>query len=133
VVFFGNTVTNHVLTAETHGSQRRWFFCSGGERPPEQKPPPLRGKGFAQASAGDSEAVFYPAASHGRIKENFTPLRPRRLGGEYVIEFMEWHTEEEVDVIKSCQGRRHSKKLQMQGARILRNEAYTDVRCNDER
>ncbi len=37
------------------------------------------------------------------------------------------------DFIKSRQGRRHSKKLQMQGARILRNEAYIEVRCNDER
>ncbi len=29
--------------------------------------------------------------------------------------------------------RRQSKKLIMQGARILRNEAYMLVRCNDER
>jgi hypothetical protein len=28
---------------------------------------------------------------------------------------------------------RHSKKLQMQGARILRNEAYIEVRRSDER
>jgi hypothetical protein len=26
----------------------------------------------------------------------------------------------------------HSKKLQMQGAQSLRNEAYIEVRCNDE-
>jgi len=35
-------------------------------------------------------------------------------------------------LVKSHQGRRHSKKLRMQGARILRNEAYLKVRCNDE-
>jgi len=35
--------------------------------------------------------------------------------------------------VKSRQNRRHSKKLQMQGARILRNEAYIEVRRNDER
>jgi hypothetical protein len=32
------------------------------------------------------------------------------------------------DFVKSRQGRRHSKKIQMQGARILRNEAYIEVR-----
>ena len=54
------------------------------------------------------------------------------------------------DFVKSHQGRRHSKKLQMQGARnrgpaqrargvrvfcgpILRNEAYIEVHRNDER
>jgi len=37
------------------------------------------------------------------------------------------------DFVKSRQGSRHSKKLHMQGARILRNEAYIEVRCNDER
>jgi hypothetical protein len=37
------------------------------------------------------------------------------------------------DLVKSRQSGRHSKKLQMQGARILRNEAYIKVRCNDER
>ena len=36
------------------------------------------------------------------------------------------------DFIKSRQNGRHSKKLQMQGARILRNEAYIIVRRNDE-
>jgi len=36
-------------------------------------------------------------------------------------------------LVKSHQRRRHSKKLQIQGARILRNEAYIEVRCNDER
>ena len=35
--------------------------------------------------------------------------------------------------VKSHQRRRHSKKLQIQGARILRNEAYIEVRCKDER
>jgi len=29
--------------------------------------------------------------------------------------------------------RRQSKKLVMQGAQILRNEEYIQVRCNDER
>jgi hypothetical protein len=38
-----------------------------------------------------------------------------------------------VDFAKSRRHGRHSKKLQMQGARVLRNEAYIDVRCNDER
>jgi hypothetical protein len=28
--------------------------------------------------------------------------------------------------------RRQRKKIQMQGAQILRNEAYREVRCNDE-
>ncbi len=28
--------------------------------------------------------------------------------------------------------RRQRKKIQMQGAQILRNEAYIEVRCNDE-
>ena len=37
------------------------------------------------------------------------------------------------EFVKSRQGRRHSEKLQMQGARILRNEAYIEVRRNDER
>ena len=37
------------------------------------------------------------------------------------------------EFVKSRQNRRHSKKLQMQGARILRNEAYIEVRRNDER
>jgi hypothetical protein len=37
------------------------------------------------------------------------------------------------DFVKSRRDRRHSKKLQMQGARILRNEEYIDVRRNDER
>jgi hypothetical protein len=37
------------------------------------------------------------------------------------------------DFVKSRQGGRHSKKLQMQGARILRNEAHIEVRCSDER
>jgi hypothetical protein len=35
--------------------------------------------------------------------------------------------------VKSRQSGRHRKKLQMQGARILRNEAYIEVRRNDER
>ena len=39
----------------------------------------------------------------------------------------------QADFVRSRQVRRHSKKLQMQGARILRNEAYIDVRRNDER
>ena len=38
-----------------------------------------------------------------------------------------------ADFVKSRQGGRHSKKLQMQGARVLRNEAYIEVRRNDER
>jgi predicted RNA binding protein YcfA (HicA-like mRNA interferase family) len=38
-----------------------------------------------------------------------------------------------VEFLESRQSRRHGKKLQMQGARILRNEAYINVRCNDER
>jgi hypothetical protein len=37
------------------------------------------------------------------------------------------------DFAKSRKTGRHSKKSQMQGARILRNEAYIEVRCNDER
>jgi len=37
------------------------------------------------------------------------------------------------EFIRSRQGRRHSKKLQMQGAQILRNEAYREVRPSDER
>jgi hypothetical protein len=37
------------------------------------------------------------------------------------------------DFVKSREDGRHSKKLQMQDARILRNEAYIEVRCNDER
>ena len=57
-------------------------FCSGGERPPEQNPPPLRGKGFVQISVEGREAAFYPAASHGRIKEDVNPLRSLRLCGE---------------------------------------------------
>jgi hypothetical protein len=34
---------------------------------------------------------------------------------------------------RSRQEGRHSRKLQMQGARILRNEAYMEVRRSDER
>ena len=37
------------------------------------------------------------------------------------------------DFVKSRQRRRHSEKLRLPGARILRIEAYRDVRCNDER
>ena len=36
------------------------------------------------------------------------------------------------DLVKSLQGGWQSKKLQMQGAQILRNEAYLVVRRNDE-
>ncbi len=36
------------------------------------------------------------------------------------------------DFVKSHQIGRHKKKLQMQGARILRNETYIEVRRNDE-
>jgi hypothetical protein len=40
----------------------------------------------------------------------------------------------EIDAFaKSYESGRHSKKLQMQGARILRNEAYLEVRRNDAR
>ena len=70
----------------------KMVFCSGGERPPEQKPPPFKAKRFVQISARGREAAFYSAASHGRIKENINPLRSRRLCGEYVTEFMNWHT-----------------------------------------
>ncbi len=38
-----------------------------------------------------------------------------------------------IDGLVKSTNRRHSKKLQMQGARILRNEAYLIVRRNDER
>jgi hypothetical protein len=34
--------------------------------------------------------------------------------------------------VKIHQLGRHSKKRQMQGARVLRNEAYMEVRRNDE-
>jgi hypothetical protein len=37
------------------------------------------------------------------------------------------------DFVRSREGGRHTKTLQMQGARILRNEAYMKVRCSDER
>ncbi len=37
------------------------------------------------------------------------------------------------DFARSRQSRRYSKKLQMQGARILRNEAYKEVRCSEDR
>jgi hypothetical protein len=37
------------------------------------------------------------------------------------------------ELVKSHQRGRHSKKLQMQGTRTLRNEAYIEVRRNDER
>jgi hypothetical protein len=92
VVFFeklGNEPFAHRKDAKV---AERMPFCSGGEMAPEQKPPPRRGKGFAQASAGGREAVFYPAASHGRVKENFNPLRSLRLCGEYVTAFTKWRT-----------------------------------------
>jgi hypothetical protein len=38
-----------------------------------------------------------------------------------------------VEFVKSRQSGRHSKKRQMQGARILRNETYIEVRRSDER
>ena len=45
-----------------------------------------------------------------------------------------FHRESSLDeLVKSHQIGRHSKKLQMQGAQILRNEAYIEVRRNDER
>jgi hypothetical protein len=37
------------------------------------------------------------------------------------------------EFVKGRRRGRHSKKLQMQGARILRSEAYIEVRRNDER
>jgi hypothetical protein len=37
------------------------------------------------------------------------------------------------DLVESPQTGWHSRKLQMQGARILRNEAYKEARRNDER
>jgi hypothetical protein len=93
VVVFRNILTNFFLTAETRSSQRKWFFFSGGERPPEKKPSQaLRGKGFMQISAAGREAGFYPTASHGRMKENPNPLRPLRLCGEYVSVFMKRST-----------------------------------------
>jgi len=36
------------------------------------------------------------------------------------------------EFVLSHQKGRHSKKIQMQGAQALRNEAYREVRCNDE-
>jgi len=45
-----------------------------------------------QVCPGGREDAFYPAASHGRIKENIHPLRCLQLYGEYVTEFMKWHT-----------------------------------------
>ena len=37
------------------------------------------------------------------------------------------------DFVKNRESGRHRKKLQMQGARILRNEAYIEVRRSDAR
>ena len=79
---------NSFLSPQRREDRGEKFFCSGGERPPEQKPPPLRGKVYVHISAGGREAAFYPTASHGRIKENPDPLRPLRLCGEYVTVFM---------------------------------------------
>ena len=73
VVFFRNMVTNSLPTAETQSSQRGWFFCSGGERPPEQKgSASSRQKRYADLCRRQS-GCFYPDASHGRIKETFHP------------------------------------------------------------
>ncbi len=41
-----------------------------------------------QIFAEDREAIFYPIASHGRIKEDINPLQSLRLCVEYVTEFM---------------------------------------------
>jgi len=60
--------------------------------------------------------------SQGREKDSF----------EDIIGIAKSGTEDD-DSVKSRPNRRHSKKLQMQGARILRNEAYIEVRRNDER
>jgi hypothetical protein len=85
----GVTFIKNADTLYTRGDRRKgakvaekMVLCSGRERPPEQKPPPLGGKGFGQTSAGGREAVFYAAASHGRIKESFNPLRSRRRCAE---------------------------------------------------
>jgi hypothetical protein len=66
----------------------KMVFCSGVEMPQSKSLNLPEAKRFVQISAGGSEAAFYSAASHGRIKENINPLRSRRLCGEYITEFM---------------------------------------------
>jgi len=58
----------------------------------------------------------------GLIK-NFDSISP-------VGESNPWETN--YDVIAKVEIRRQRKKIQMQGAQILRNEAYREVRCSDE-
>jgi hypothetical protein len=66
----------------------KMVFCSGGERPPEQKPPPFRSEGFVQTSAGGREAVLYPAAVSEVIRD---------LGPVHRVELSESLVEAERD------------------------------------
>ena len=87
-VFSRDMLTNYLLTAKTQRSQRKWFFALAVRGRQSKSLYLFETKRFVQISAGGREAAFYSAASHGRIKETFTPLRSRRLCGQYVAEFM---------------------------------------------
>ena len=97
----------------------------------EEAIPRLRVPALALSSVEGSPRPLCAPAREGPVVDlpppSVTHARSRnRLGELPPIESLE-------DFVKSRQGGRHSKKLQMQGARILRNEAYIEVRCNDER
>jgi hypothetical protein len=81
-------LTNYLLTAKTQRSLRKWFFALAVRGRQSKSLHLFEAKRFLQISARGREAAFYSAATHGWIKENFNPLRSRRLCGEYVTEFM---------------------------------------------
>jgi hypothetical protein len=92
VVFFGNTVTNHVLTAKTQSSQRRWFFALA-----------VRGRQSKTLRLFEARALSRPLPEAERLSFIRPPLtagykRTSNLGVlgasavKYVTAFMKCHT-----------------------------------------
>jgi hypothetical protein len=78
-------LTNYLLIAKAQRSQRKWFFALVVRGRQSKSLHLFEAKRFVQISARGREVAFYSAASHGWIKENINPLRPRRLCGEIPI------------------------------------------------
>jgi hypothetical protein len=81
-----------------------------------------------------SSTVFLSRSSSGFIVDMPKIVQKDK---QYPTEEFSLHTfceAAKIDAfVRSHNMGRHSKKLQMQGARILRNEAYIEVRRSDER
>jgi hypothetical protein len=73
-------MTKLFLTAEPQSSQRRYFALAVRGR--QDNILYLFEAKDLYRSHANNEAAFYPAASHGRIKETFIPLRPLQLCGK---------------------------------------------------